>query len=75
MYPGEITPDGKSKGKLRLMYELEPMSLIAEQAGGRASNGKKRLLEVTPHALHDRQPVYIGSAEEVELAERSNVEG
>jgi fructose-1,6-bisphosphatase I len=57
------------------MYELEPMSFIAEQAGGRASNGKRRLLEVTPQALHDRQPVYIGSAEEVELAERSNVEG
>ena len=75
MYPGEITPDGKSKGKLRLMYELEPMSFIAEQAGGRASNGKKRLLEVIPQALHERQPVYIGSAEEVELAERSQVEG
>src|SRR5215469_9064058 len=75
MYPGEITPDGKSKGKLRLMYELEPMSFIAEQAGGRASNGKKRLLEVIPQSLHERQPVYIGSAEEVELAERSQVEG
>jgi fructose-1,6-bisphosphatase I len=75
MYPGEVTPDGKSKGKLRLMYELNPMSFLAEQAGGKAFNGKKRLLEVVPSGLHDRQPIYIGSAEEVELAERMAVEG
>ncbi len=75
MYPGEVTPDGKSKGKLRLMYELNPMSYLVEQAGGKASNGKKRLLDVVPAGLHDRQPIYIGSAEEVELAERMQVEG
>jgi fructose-1,6-bisphosphatase I len=75
MYPGEVTPDGKSKGKLRLMYELDPMSFLVEQAGGRASNGKRRLLEVKPEGLHDRQPIYIGSADEVELAEQMKVEG
>jgi fructose-1,6-bisphosphatase I len=75
MYPGEVTPDGKSKGKLRLMYELDPMGFIVEQAGGKASNGKKRILEVTPAGLHDRQPIYIGSAAEVELAEQMQVEG
>ncbi len=75
MYPGEVTPDGKSKGKLRLMYELAPMSYLVEQAGGKASNGKKRLLDVAPAGLHDRQPIYIGSAEEIELAERMQVEG
>jgi len=75
MYPGEVTPDGKSKGKLRLMYELDPMAMLAEQAGGKASNGRKRLLDVVPAGLHDRQPIYIGSADEVELAERMEVEG
>jgi fructose-1,6-bisphosphatase I len=75
MYPGEITPDGKSKGKLRLMYELDPMSFIAEQAGGKASNGKRRLLDVTPIGLHERQPIYIGSAAEVDLAQQMQVEG
>ncbi len=75
MYPGEVTPDGKSKGKLRLMYELDPMAFIVEQAGGKASNGKKRLLDVVPGGLHDRQPIYIGSAAEVELAEQMQVEG
>lgn len=75
MYPGEVTPDGKSKGKLRLMYELDPMAFIVEQAGGRASNGKRRVLEVKPGGLHDRQPIYIGSADEVELAEQMKVEG
>jgi fructose-1,6-bisphosphatase I len=75
MYPGEVTSNGKSKGKLRLMYELAPMAFVAEEAGGKASNGTRRLLEVKPGGLHDRQPVYIGSATEVELAERMAVEG
>jgi fructose-1,6-bisphosphatase I len=75
LYPGEVGEGGKSKGKLRLMYETAPLSMIAEQAGGRGSTGKGRILEVTPSAIHDRLPVYIGSAEEVALAEEFKAEG
>ena len=75
MYPGEISADGKSKGKLRLMYECAPLGFVAEQAGGRASNGKRRVLEVVPNDVHDREPVYIGSAVEVALAEEFRAEG
>ncbi|MHB8383275.1 MAG: class 1 fructose-bisphosphatase [Candidatus Binataceae bacterium] len=75
LYPGEVTPDGNTKGKLRLMYELAPMAMIAEQAGGKASTGTCRILDVAPRALHERQPIYIGSAAEVELAEQMQVEG
>lgn len=74
LYPGEVSPDGKSKGKLRLMYELAPLAMVAEQAGGRASTGKGRILEVAPTAIHERQPVYIGSAAEVALAEEFKAE-
>ncbi|MCB1555219.1 MAG: class 1 fructose-bisphosphatase [Xanthomonadales bacterium] len=54
-------------GKLRLMYEANPMSLLVEQAGGAASTGRQRILEVTPNALHQRVPVIMGSRHEVEL--------
>lgn len=75
LYPGEASKDGKgSSGKLRLMYELAPMALIAEQAGGRASNGRIRILDVVPGAIHERQPIYIGSADEVRLAEEMKAE-
>lgn len=71
MYPGEVSADGKStNGKLRLMYELAPMAMIAEQAGGRASNGSVDILDIMPVEIHERQPVYIGGAEDVTLAER-----
>jgi fructose-1,6-bisphosphatase I len=75
MYPGEVAEGGKCRGKLRLMYELAPMAMIAEQAGGRASTGRGRILDVVPEAIHERQPIYIGGAAEVELAERMRVEG
>ena len=75
LYPGEVSEGGKSKGKLRLMYETAPLSMLAEQAGGRGSTGKGRILEVVPSAIHDRLPVYIGSAEEVAMAEEVKVEG
>ncbi|MGO9607977.1 MAG: class 1 fructose-bisphosphatase [Candidatus Binataceae bacterium] len=75
MYPGEVTAEGKTKGKLRLMYELAPLSFIAEQAGGKGSIGKGRVLDVVPSEIHQRQPVYIGSADEIDLAERMQVEG
>jgi len=75
MYPAEVAEGGKPKGKLRLMYELAPLSMLAEQAGGRGSTGKERILELAATAIHERHPIYIGSAEEVALAESFNVEG
>jgi len=55
-------------GKLRLMYEANPMSLLVEQAGGAASTGRIRMLEVQPDGLHQRVPVFLGSKREVEAA-------
>jgi fructose-1,6-bisphosphatase I len=52
-------------GKLRLMYEAAPLAMIAEQAGGSASTGSERILEIVPRELHQRVPLYIGSAEDV----------
>ena len=66
MYPA----DSKSPhGKLRLLYEAAPMAMICEQAGGRASDGRIPILNLTPEAIHQRTPLYIGSAEIVEIAE------
>ncbi len=57
------------KGKLRLLYECNPLAFIAEQAGGVASNGKKRILEIEPKELHQKTPLYIGSSAMVEKIE------
>jgi fructose-1,6-bisphosphatase I len=63
MYP----PTTKAqKGKLRLMYEANPMAMLMEQAGGKASAGEGRILEVAPETLHQRVPVIMGSADEVD---------
>jgi fructose-1,6-bisphosphatase I len=62
--PTEKTPNGK----LRLMYECNPMSFIVEQAGGKSSTGKMRVLDVLPEDLHQRVPLFIGSAEMVDMA-------
>ena len=67
IYPGDKR---NKKGKLRLMYECNPMSFIVEAAGGRATDGKKRILEVQPESLHERTPIYIGSEEDVLLVEK-----
>ena len=66
MYPGDST---KPEGKLRLMYEANPMAMIIEQAGGRATNGKQRILEIEPDDVHQRTPLIIGSKEDVFEAE------
>ena len=66
MYPADSR---NPNGKLRLMYECNPMSLIVEAAGGRASNGKKRLLEIKPDSLHQRTPIFIGSEQDVKMVE------
>lgn len=58
------------RGKLRLLYEANPLAFIVEQAGGAAIDGKQRILDVQPSELHQRTPLYIGSKQEVELAQR-----
>jgi len=58
MYPG--TKD-KPKGKLRLLYECNPFAFIVEKAGGKATNGEKRILDIEPTELHQRTPFFIGS--------------
>jgi fructose-1,6-bisphosphatase I len=55
-------------GKLRLMYEANPMAFLVEQAGGAASTGRQRMLEVQPTSLHQRVPVFLGSRDEVAAA-------
>lgn len=57
------------KGKLRLLYECNPIAFIAEQAGGKASDGFNRILEIEPKELHQRVPFFCGSIEMVEKAE------
>jgi fructose-1,6-bisphosphatase I len=65
-YPGDKkNPDGK----LRLMYECNPMAYIIEQAGGKAIDGKQRLLDVQPTSLHQHTPVFLGSEEDVNICE------
>jgi fructose-1,6-bisphosphatase I / sedoheptulose-1,7-bisphosphatase len=73
MYPRD-TKDRSKPGRLRLLYEANPMSLLVEQAGGRASTGNQRLLAVTPDALHQRVPLILGSRNEVERIERYHAE-
>lgn len=55
------------EGKLRLLYEANPMSFIIEQAGGATIDGKHRIMDVQPSDLHQRIPVILGSKNEVEL--------
>lgn len=64
LYPGT---NSKPEGKLRLLYEGNPIGFIAEQAGGQATNGKKNLLDIVPKTLHQRTPIFVGNATEVEL--------
>ncbi|HMS65986.1 MAG TPA: class 1 fructose-bisphosphatase [Ignavibacteria bacterium] len=67
LYPS----DSKNiSGKLRLMYEANPLSFIVEQAGGRSTNGSKRIMEIEPQSLHQRTPLFIGSKEDVILLEK-----
>jgi fructose-1,6-bisphosphatase I len=66
LYPGELD---KPEGKLRLLYEANPLALVVEQAGGRASTGTMRILDVEAKQLHQRVPLIIGSANDVRDAE------
>jgi fructose-1,6-bisphosphatase len=69
MYPRD-TKDPAKPGRLRLLYEASPMAMIVEQAGGLATTGRERLLDIEPSGLHQRVPVILGSRDEVERIER-----
>jgi fructose-1,6-bisphosphatase I len=69
MYPRDAR-DPSKPGRLRLMYEANPMAMIVEQAGGAATTGRERILDVVPTALHQRVAVFLGSKNEVEIATR-----
>ncbi len=73
IYPRDLK-DPSKPGKLRLMYEANPMSFIVEQAGGAATTGRARILEVEPEKLHQRVPVFLGSKNEVERVTRYHLE-
>ena len=74
MYPADAK---NPKGKLRLLYECSPMAFVAEQAGGAATDGRNRIMEILPEALHQRVPLVIGSRKDVEFVADSlkRVEG
>jgi fructose-1,6-bisphosphatase I len=67
MYPADQREPDKP-GKLRLMYEANPMAFIVEQAGGTATDGKQRILDIQPEKLHQRVAVFLGSRNEVDVA-------
>jgi len=74
MYPSDTKDPAKPSGKLRILYECAPLAHVVEQAGGAATDGRRRLLDVPIDKLHQRTPVFIGSREDVaeatELASR-----
>jgi fructose-1,6-bisphosphatase I len=65
-YPGDAK---NPEGKLRLMYECNPMAYIFEQAGGASSDGTKSVLQVQPASLHQHTPVFLGSIDDIRLCE------
>src|SRR5690606_21860494 len=67
LYP---TTSSHPKGKLRLMYECNPLAFIIEQAGGKATDGWRRILDIQPEELHQRTPIFLGSTEMVEKVEK-----
>lgn len=68
MYPLDYKLKEKPRGKLRLMYEANPLAMIIEQAGGSATNGKDHILDIKPNMIHQREPLYIGNKEYVDIA-------
>jgi fructose-1,6-bisphosphatase I len=67
LYPWDRREPGKP-GKLRLMYEANPMAYLVEQAGGVATNGTQRIMDIVPTTLHERVSVILGSKQEVDRA-------
>jgi fructose-1,6-bisphosphatase I len=70
LYPADYKDPKKPKGKLRLLYEAAPLAFLAEQAGGRATTGTERMLDIVPSNLHERVPLIIGSHDDVLEAEQ-----
>jgi len=68
LYPADVKDAKASRGKLRLLYEANPLAFIAEQAGGAATDGERPILDIEPLDLHQRTPLYIGSRDDVALA-------
>jgi fructose-1,6-bisphosphatase I len=73
MYPWDKREPEKP-GKLRLMYEANPMAWLIEQAGGAATNGRERIMDIAPSKLHERVAVVLGSKNEVERVTRYHLE-
>jgi fructose-1,6-bisphosphatase I len=69
LYPGDAR-QGYRHGRLRLIYEANPIAFLMEQAGGRGSTGRERILDRVPRLLHERVPLIFGAREEVERIER-----
>ena len=69
LYPPDMTDPKKPKPKLRLLYEASPLAMIMEQAGGLATTGRERILDIRPTELHQKVPLVIGSREEVTMYE------
>ncbi len=69
LYPGDNKSEERKKGKLRLVYEANPLAFIVEQAGGTASDGYNRILDIKPQDLHEKTPLIVGSEEDVRIAE------
>ncbi len=68
MYPADKKDPAKPHGKLRLLCEAAPLAFVVEQAGGAATDGSRRILDIKPTALHQRVPLFIGSKKDVEKA-------
>jgi fructose-1,6-bisphosphatase I len=66
MYPPTTK---QARGKLRLLFECNPLAFIAEQAGGKASSGEVPIMDLVPKELHERTPIYIGSTDMVDKVE------
>jgi fructose-1,6-bisphosphatase I len=67
VYPG----DSKNpRGKLRMLYECMPLAFIAENAGGKATDGSQPILDIVPQTIHERAPLFIGSSHEVDWYDR-----
>ena len=69
MYPADMRDPTKPKAKLRLLYEVAPMSMVAEQAGGRSTTGTERVLDIKATEYHQRVSILVGSPDDVALAE------
>ena len=69
LYPADIR-QGYAQGRLRLVYECNPIAFLVEQAGGAATTGIQRIMEIEPHKIHERVPMIFGSKHEVELVEK-----